>query len=360
LNWSTFGLEDKHGGSWMSTNEESLKLLQDEIENSFSPNWSAKEIAEFILNIAKNYNTQFKKELIGENDESLDRILREYSACVARNSWKIAQRWCKWSENEDGAVLMPDYTRLYYRKGTTEVVVQEFPPQIRLMKFKGKLCQRSDSGETINADVANRTYSYSLALPYSIFIFKFRDGMFSHVHCAFSDRPLRNLGERPLIPYLSNIDSTLKVCLGSSFSDDKLQTGNIVQQCSYVLDHFWHSTYSDEWSGHFWSSKKHFINTGDSRMVDMLSWQEASTENPLFVVEDVNWLKYQEESFGDMLVRLFDDDRNVMSFQQELYNTLTEEFLNEIKSSLEQNMNRVEELVSKSAATVISKIIRAI
>jgi hypothetical protein len=61
--------------------------------------------------------------------------------------------------------------------------------------------------------------------------------------------------KRPLRPYLSNLDSNLKVCLGLSFDRSKLIKDKLAQQTAFVLDHFWHSAFSDEWSAHYWDNK---------------------------------------------------------------------------------------------------------
>jgi hypothetical protein len=248
---------------------------------------------------------------------------------------------------------MPDYTRLYYRKGKTEIIVQEFPPQTRLMKFKGALCKRDNSSSKLDKNVMDQTFNYSLSLPYVIFIFKFVDGVYSTVCCAFSDRPLKKLEETPFKPYLSNLDSNLKVCLGKAFNKDKLVRNDLVQQCSFILDHFWHSVYSDEWSHHFWDSKNHFSD--DDRMKSVEAWEEASEDNPLFVVEDVDWPKYKEENFGDMIVRLIEGDKDNSSLQLEIFDEITNEFLDEVKDTLEGNLDRVEERLNTNAEKLIAK-----
>lgn len=316
------------------------------------------ERAEAIIkDLVSKFHKTFKQELDGENEELLPRVIQQYREKIARHSWKSAQKWCKW--DDQGPVLMPDYTRIYYRKGATEVLLQEHPPQIRLMKFKGRLANRNSTDEPIGND-GDQNFNFSLALPYVVFLFKFVNGIFVDVRCAFSDRPLKRLDEKPLRPYLSNIDSNLSVCLGQSFDRSKLQKDQLTQQVAFVLDHFWHTVYSDEWSGHFWSSKNHFRGT-DPRMAGLQSWQEASTENSLFVVEDVKWLPHQEESFGDMIIRLFDDDKDNNQFQNELYDQLTETFLDEFKKKFSENITTIEDRVieehaSKWAQELLTKI----
>lgn len=285
---------------------------------------------------------RYRQELIGENEDSFGQAIRKYRSKVARRTWHVAQKWCKWTE--EGPLLMPDNTRLYYRKGKTEVIVQEFPPQVRLMKFRGALVNRENSTTKQSESNANKQYTYSLALPYVVFIYRFIDGLFQDCYIAFSDRPLKRLQERPLRPFLSNLDSNLKLCHGSSFVRDDLIKGDLIQQVALILNNFWQTTYSDEWSSHFWANKNHFtVDTPDERMVSMEKWQEASIENPLFVIDDVNWLNHTEENFGDMVVRLFDGDQDDSAFQQELYNDLSENFIEEVGKIVEENSKAVEQ-----------------
>lgn len=294
-------------------------------------------LEKIVKDILLKFCQRFKQELDGENEENLDRILREYREKVARISWKLSQKWSKW--DDDGPVLMPDYTRLYYRKGSTEVLVQEFPPQIRLLSFQGSLAKRQGSGEKIDEVLASRVFHYSLALPYVVFLFRFRCGMFDSVCCAFSDRPLKRLEEKPQRPYFSNIDSNLKVCLGASFDNNKLKKGQLAQQVAFILDYFWQSVFSDEWSSHYWSCKSHFAE--DKRLCDLDRWQAASAENPLFVVEDVDWLELGDQSFGDMLVQMVASDSENNSYENELYKQLVDEFFGEFKKGLTDDFNSI-------------------
>lgn len=302
------------------------------------------EAQAIVKELLTKSQSRFKQELIGENEEMLDRVLRQYRAKVARRSWKASQKWSKW--DADGPVLMPDYTRIYYRKGKTEVILQEFPPQVRLMKFRGALVSRDNTEVKLDTAESQKIYHYSLALPYVIFLFKFVDGNFSEVRCAFSDRPLKRLEERPLRPYLSNIDSNLLVCLGMGLDRKQLVKDQLTQQIAFILDHFWHTAYSDEWSGHFWANRSHFQDV-DNRMSSIQNWQETSLENSLFVVEDVNWLQHTEQNFGEMIVRMFNDDGQNMQLQEDLYEELVDNFFDEIKKTVHDNITTVGEKISE-------------
>ena len=294
-----------------------------------------KKAEELVKSLVDKAFLRFKQEITGENDEFLDRVIRQFRAKVARHIWRTAQKWCMW--DEDGPVLMPDHTRIYYRKGKTEITVMEYPPQVRMLKFRGALARRANSTDHLPSEEMMSVHHFSLALPYVIFIFKFINGTFTEVKCAFCDRPLKRLEERPLRPYMSNIDTTLGVCLGTSFERHKLESGNLAQQMALVLDHFWSSTFTDEWSTHFWNTRR----SGDERLESLEAWELATEDNPLFVVEDVNWLQYQEETFGDILVRTLEDDRDNVELHEELYSGLVDEFFEEMKKNFAENISSV-------------------
>lgn len=309
---------------------------------------------EIVRNLVTKSFRRFKQEIEGENDEFLDRVLRQFRAKVSRHIWKTAQKWCKWSE--EGPVLMPDHTRIYYRKGNTEVVLQEFPPQVRLLKFRGALVNRASSTQEIPTAKMMSAHHFSLSLPYTVFLFKFVNGVFVEVRCAFSDRPLKRLQERPLRPYLSNIDSNLSVCLGSGFDRSQLQPGQLAQQMALVLDHFWHSTFTDEWSVHFWNTRS---QVNDPRLKTFEAWQKATEENPLFVVENVHWLPHQEEEFGDMFVRMLEDDRLNSELHEELYQELVSEFFDDLQKCYADNIEAIgvsDNLVTSLAEELMTEL----
>lgn len=314
---------------------------------------SKKKAVKLAKDIAKEALAKFKQELEGYNEENLDRVLRQYKNSLVRFDWKFLQNQCKWSENDDGPILMPDYTRLYYRKGNTEIILQEFHPQTRLLKFKGAL-NRAGERDSISQSEASDVVGFSLALPYTTFIFKFVGGKFTEVRCMFCDTPLKNLDEKPLRPYFSNLDKNLNVCLGSGMDKSQLIENNLTQQSSYILDHFWNSTFSDEWATHFWDSQKHF-SSSDKRLSSLKNWEDASTEDPLFVLEDVDWLKHYEESFGDIIVSMLSEDRENAKAHSEIYSELAEEFFDNFKQTYGENISKLETEVTDKLADKLAE-----
>jgi len=290
---------------------------------------------------------KFKEEVVAQGSDYLETEISKLTVKAARRAHKVAQKWCKWSE--DGPILMPDNTRLYYRRSNIEVVVQEFAPQIRLMRFVGSLAKRvvtdGNIPEVVSEGTANSIYSYSLSLPYMVFIHRFQDGILNKTLVTFNNRPLQHLEEKPYMPYLSNISNDLRLCHGQQYITSQLIKGDLTQQIAYTMDHFWNTTYTDEWSQNFWQYAKKFCN--DPRINSLDNWQATSLDNPLFVIEDVPWIESTEKSYGQMIVKLFDKDQDSISFQNDLFNDLVDSCFDELKTGFKGRLADIQEAAAK-------------
>lgn len=60
------------------------------------------------------------------------------------------------------------------------------------------------------------------------------------------------------------------------------------------------------------------------------------------MIDGVDWLPHGEEDYGDMVVRLFENDRDNTSFQQEIYDDLMENFFDEVKKVFVENVKNIE------------------
>jgi hypothetical protein len=131
----------------------------------------------------------------------------------------------------------------------------------------------------------------------------------------------------------------LKVCLGGSLDKGALERGNLTQQVALVLNNFWQTVYTDEWSTHFWQTREHFVSVGEQRLATFNAWQNASIQNSLFVVENINWLKHSDENFGETLIKMLDGDAEYNYFTDDLYEKLSVAFVQEVKDTIEKNLN---------------------
>lgn len=78
-------------------------------------------------------------------------------------------------------------------------------------------------------------------------------------------------------------------------------------------------------------------------------------ENSLFVVEDVHWLQHTEESFGDMIVRMFQDDKPNQDLQDGIYEELVDGFFEEIKKAVQENVTTVADRLSEQQINELSE-----
>lgn len=283
----------------------------------------AKLVGEFKNIIVDTY----RQETLSGLDDVCNDIMKEFKATAGRRCWKLSQQWCQW-DNEP--ILQPNQSRLFYRKGNTDIMVIEQDPAIRTLSF--------------NESFGSNQGSYNLAMPYVVFVFRFLKGCFHDVYAMFNDKPLGDLSEKPLRPYLTNIGDDLRVCLGKTFTlpSDDLSYHQAVQ---YVLNYYWNASHSNEWNSHFHSNMQHFEGC-DGRLATLKAWSDASIKNQLFVIDDVNWQTYNR-SIGDLIVGLTKGDNKVREFEDVLFADLIQDFVRQVssglKSALEIGAGKVEQ-----------------
>lgn len=312
---------------------------------------SPEKLSAIVSKVFSASREYLEQEFAGQNEEVVDRHLRDHAAAVSRCSWLAAQKWNKW--DKDGPVLMPDNTRIYYRKGQSEIVLQEFQPHSRILKFQECLDAESSGSSSSKA-----IKSYVLGLPYVVFIFKFTKGMFEEVKCAFCDRPLKTLDEKPIAPYFSNIDTTLKVCLGSGFDREQLLKDQIAQQIAYTLDHFWNACFSDEWSTHYWNAKRHFASN-EPKLASLENWEKATEEDPLFAVQ-APWPQFENDCFGDIICKMLASETVDNKIQNEIFDELTNELFEKLKEEFARIFDDIESTLPKKKEEEFAKIVESV
>ena len=277
---------------------------------------TAKEERSKILN-------WFKQELAGQIEKALTPTMRELSQVMSRLSWLTAQRWCTLTET--GPTLLPNYTRMYYRKGNREVLVLELPPQTRHLTFQK---------ESV-ADAPKKRYS--LGLPFMIFILRFDNGKLDSksVKVGFSDRPLKTLKDQASKPHLPNIGGDLTVCMGTTFPTNELEVGNIGQQAAFAVSYFFNSNFNDHMPGAMAESNSYFKD--EPRLHTFEAWEKATLEDPLFVI-DIEWPKHSE-SVGDMVSHLFDGENEDQKLSEKIYAKFTEEVVPTILSNVKASVD---------------------
>lgn len=290
------------------------------------------EVEELLNRLLTDKFNKFRNELLAECGDKMTEQINIHKESIGRICWAYNQMAFKMTET--GPFLWPDRTRMYYRKGNVELLLQEFSPQVRQMRFEAALSQRPKESDAVPKEALNKVFSYSLALPYMVFVYRFVDGVMGNAYLAFSDRPLKSLDEKMLVPPLSNLNNDLRICHGGSFRPDQLIKDDLTQQIAYMQDTFWQTVYTNEWAYNFWNAKTHFAN--DSRMLTLDAWQEASMENPLFVLEDVQWKEYNGgTTFGDFVIEQLDSvSPQDSELQRKIFDEYNEAFLSRVSERL--------------------------
>jgi hypothetical protein len=293
-----------------------------------------REIVTLLNEMKSAFANGYRQETLSVLDEGCTEVLKQFKATIGRRCWKLSQKWCQWGDNRP--ILQPNKSRLFYRKGNTDIMVIEQDPQMRTLRFNSSFSE---------------TGSYNVALPYVIFIFRWIGGSFTDVYCMFNDKPLGDLSERPIKPYLTNIDCETRCCLGKTF---KLPSDlNYNQTVEFILSYFWSAEHSNEWNEH-WKYNQGYFETTDGRLATLSAWQDASQDNPLFVVDNVSWQKHTR-SIGDLIVGLTKTDTKAREFEETIFQDLVAEFLSSVSRAMTVSLEQSSEKVNNQPPEAVEK-----
>jgi hypothetical protein len=295
---------------------------------------SDREVVVLLNELKSHFASGYRQETLSVLDDSCTEVLKQFKATVGRRCWKLSQKWCQWGDNRP--ILQPNRSRLFYRKGNTDIMVIEQDPTVRTLRFNPSFSERG---------------SYNVALPYVVFVFRFIGEKFCDVYCMFNDKPLGDLSERPIRPYLTNIDTDLRCCLGNSFSLPGGLTHS--KTVEYTLNYFWTAEHSNEWNEHWNYNQSHFAGT-DGRLASCASWQEASQDNPLFVIDDVNWQRHTR-TIGDLIVGLTKTDTKAREFEETIFQDLVSEFLSSVQRAMSVSLEQSSEKINNQPPEIIER-----
>lgn len=294
-----------------------------------------REIVKLLNELKTQFTNRYRQEALSTLDDQCTDVLKQFKATVGRRCWKLSQKWCQWGDNRP--ILQPNQSRLFYRKGKTDIMVIEEDPQVRTLRF--------------NASFGDDKGTHNVALPYVVFIFRFIGEKFADVYCMFNDKPLGDLSERPMKPYLTNISSDLKVCLGKTF---KLPSGlNYNQTVRFVLNYFWSAEHSNEWNDHWISNANYFVGS-DGRLATLAGWEAATQENPLFVIDDVQWQPHNRV-VGDLIVGLTKSDTTAREFEETIFQDLVSEFLSQVSRAMTASLQQSSEKINNQSPDAVEK-----
>lgn len=271
-----------------------------------------KDLIDFMKKYRSKLANEYKQEFASCLKDQVSGVCNQFKQNLGRSFWKKWQKWCDWGPQ--GPILQPNQSRLFYKKGDVEVMVIEENPQVRTLFFGDDFSYAEKS-------------SYSLSLPYVVYLFTFHDRTFRSLHCFFNDRPLSDLDDKLYIPFLTNIND-FQCCLGNSFlipSDARNDHNKIVQ---YTLNYFWNAAHNHHWDYNFRSNINHFKRS-DARLASLQAWEENTLKNPLFVIDDVSWMQGQV-SLSSMILKMVKSNVAIRNLEEDIFSVLAEDLLKDV------------------------------
>lgn len=304
-----------------------------------------------VTEFLKRIQSRSRQELIVRLEDKVKPPLEDLKDRVARRIWMLSQHWMEWGADEP--ILYPTGsaggTKLYYRKGTTAVLLYEQSPQIRAVVFAPELIAP-------DADEPGRKFYLSLGFPHVVFAIHFVNGRYQGIYVFYLREALTSLHQRPLCPNLPNIDNnSMKVCHGD-FSTKEYKDGDINGQSIGAIDHFWRSQFNGSWTELYKRSQ-----TLDPRLATPRKWEAASKQNPMFPL-GIEWPETTYLTFRHFLTRLFESDQKVQELNQKLFNDLVSETASELQTLMEGQVAEDPEITAalrKELVTVIGLLSKA-
>lgn len=180
--------------------------------------------------------------------------------------WRVANRDC---------FLFPKGCRFSFTRGDTAITVIEQDPQIRSILFGPQMLGRestSDDNNTTDERIA-------LAMPYVLFILKFKGNVFKNLYTAWRVTPLRSLDDGLNQALLPNIHDGGNVCMGTTFRPSGVTLSEMTDS---TISYYWNSKFNHDLSAQWWSK-----GGIDRRLESARTWSDCTIDNPMFML-DVN------------------------------------------------------------------------
>ncbi len=236
--------------------------------------------------------TRLRQDIIGEFINKAKDSVALFSTKLNQQFLEEGQVWNSNFNSDETVPVLPDNTKYYAAMGHQQVVVLEFKPQVRTLKFAKLYYNRAPLHRESAESVEEAGFdNYRLSLPYVILAIRFSNKSFSQLHAYYRNEPLADMGGMLYSPNLPNIscrDSAM--CLGH-WPDDNLRARmnglSISSQTKMVSDHFWGSAYNTDYVELFRE-----MAGVDSRLSSISAWVAATIEDPFFILK-VNWQKYK-------------------------------------------------------------------
>jgi hypothetical protein len=230
---------------------------------SFWLNAESQLLAEKRGQIAKSILNQVLMPVMQESAASIQDEAQKY----AQSAITVLQK--ELLENQQ--LVLPEGVRFHKRVGRIDYLVIEQQPMVRTVLVdtsyhKGKI------GGSRYPDASLPKKEYRIALPYVVYQITLSDYQLAKFYIAFRTEPLKTLKDKLSLCVLPNSHEEGSVCCPFT----RHNYTNIVDAVNHIIGFYWQSQYR---------YCLHHKFPDDPAFKTWESWEKASEENPLFVLQ---------------------------------------------------------------------------
>jgi len=264
--------------------------------------------------------SRFRQDFAAGIREKVDRHLEGFEQDIFREVRETFFNGNKSASASDASPVYPEGTKYYWTDGAITHVVIEQKPQLRTVNFSRSFFKNEEKSGKKRPDGG----SIQLAFPYVVFAFTlFPDTEHSRFYVFYRNKPLETLKDSLFRANLPNTFPEGGVCMGDGFR--RFDANSIAERVGECIAYFWHSTFNTDLASNNYIPSKSL----DTRIQDIWSWEEASKNDPLFVLR-VPWLAASVRLSG-----IFGAHRdNVLAHQLKLFDKCVQNVLSKKKAEL--------------------------
>lgn len=207
-------------------------------------------------------------------------------------------------------ILLPVFpvgTRLVKQCGNVLYIVVEEPPQCRNLFFTWQVanavCYKLNKREVKGS---SDILSYYLSLPYTEFIFCFKNGVWNSLQVGFRIKPLETINDTIGVAIFPNSSST--VCLGRDFYP---KSKDISLICKEIINQYWQGVYSTDYIENLY---EHILKNN----ITLEEWEEKSKLDSLCALK----MKYTDG--GSSLDFKSDSSEFIVTLKQHILDSVNQ------------------------------------
>ncbi len=229
--------------------------------------------------------TRFKKEALLGIQERIEDTFKDFRTSVLSG---LREQFIDFQgARKDGALdcLLPPQTRFFFKKEGSVILVLEFPPERRTIKFeKNFVTQEIGMNEELRRrhETDDKRMEFQLSFPYTVFVVHCIGEATPQLYCFYRNSPLKNLSDELYFPNIPNCFDSGKICIRIEEAKSTIFADQILE----AIGQFWNSKFSNDLRNNHYDA----MSLLEPRLKNIWTWENASAQNPRFPLE-VQWRK---------------------------------------------------------------------